>query len=98
MKEPRRYDIHYDEDDGYLERSYCGGGDHVDAYEALDVITEQKERIEELEALVKKLRCCENCERRGELNYVDYECKRFAWKELLKNRCFETREFWEEGK
>jgi hypothetical protein len=52
--------------------------------------------IARLQALVKKLRCCENCEHRGEPNYVDYECKAFHTKELLKNRCFETREFWEE--
>jgi hypothetical protein len=75
--------------------------DYVDPIEveALEKRVEELEKENKrLQALVKKLRCCENCEHRGEPNYVDYECKAFHTKELLKNRCFETREFWAEGK
>jgi hypothetical protein len=53
----KRYDVRMIDAFGEteLERDYYDGGDHVDAYEALDIITVQKERIEELEAEKQKL-------------------------------------------
>ena len=58
MTELKRYDIYYIEevgDDGFLEKSYCDDGDNVDAYEALDIITVQKERIEKLEEALTEI-------------------------------------------
>jgi hypothetical protein len=73
MTELKRYDIHYDYDDGYLERSYCNDGDHIDAYEALDVIEKlelaveratanmiaAQNRVAELEEALRQIRCKE---------------------------------------
>ena len=46
MTKLERYNIHYVHDDGYLERDYRDDGDHVDAYEALDVIEKLELAVE----------------------------------------------------
>ena len=54
----RRYDVyiieHVDEC-AYIEEEDCADGAHVSAFEALNIITVQKNRIAELEAELQKL-------------------------------------------
>jgi hypothetical protein len=95
MSELKRYDIvveHYDTgigEDEVISLDYREGGDHVSAYEALDIITVLKEqvtakdaalaardsRIKELEALVARLKNCMNCKHdRQEDHEPDWGC------------------------
>jgi hypothetical protein len=69
----RRYDIHIVEefnDCTFLEEEDCADGAHVSAFEALDIITVQKERIEKMEKALREIRehKCGNC---GAQNMAD---------------------------
>jgi hypothetical protein len=55
-----------------------------------------EKRIERLRALVKKLRCCENCRHADDPGYEGYRCELFTKEAKLKNRCHENYDFWEE--